>query len=65
MFTEEERLGKSLEGYIRKRKKDGTVVHRKGLEDQEKLFALQLQFNTFSGLVKEQSQMQADFLKGL
>ena len=63
MFTEEERLGKSLEGYIRK--KDGTVVHRKGLEDQEKLFALQLQFNTFSGLVKEQSQMQADFLKGL
>ena len=64
MFTEEERLGKSLEGYIRK-KKDGTVVHRKGLDDQEKLFALQLQFNTFSGLVKEQSQMQADFLKGL
>ena len=64
MFTEEEWLGKSLEGYIRK-KKDGTVVHRKGLDDQEKLFALQLQFNTFSGLVKEQSQMQADFLKGL
>ena len=64
MFTVEEKLGKSLEGYTRT-KKDGTVVHRKGLEDQEKLFALQLQFNTFSGLVKEQSQMQADFLKGL
>ena len=40
MFTEEERRGKSLEGYTRK-KKDGTVVHRKGLDDQEKLFALQ------------------------